>query len=168
MSAPQAGLKPSQATLTISGSALISSIPILGFSLANLPPRDASTGQASGKRQWKPVHIVKEWGESSPKLFGFMNSGTVLPEVCIEFGDSDQWISLLNAQIVAISRASVGGKLQERLTLTYQQIEVGKGASGRPLTDTHELERVAFTFQKIAVENKGGKSAFKDDWLSQG
>jgi hypothetical protein len=69
-------------------------------------------------RQWKPIHIVKEWGASSPKLFGFMNSGGVLPEVCIEFGGSDQWLSLLNAQITAISRASVEGKLQERLTLT--------------------------------------------------
>ncbi|MBS1902473.1 MAG: hypothetical protein JSS75_02060 [Bacteroidetes bacterium] len=31
-------------------------------------PRDVATGQASGKRQHKPITIVKEWGASSPQL----------------------------------------------------------------------------------------------------
>ncbi len=29
--------------------------------------RDASTGQATGKRQHKPIKIIKEWGASSPQ-----------------------------------------------------------------------------------------------------
>jgi type VI secretion system secreted protein Hcp len=166
MSNVQAGLKPGQATLTISGNTQIGLIPILGFSFTIVAPRDASTGQASGKRQWKPIVVTKEWGASSPKLLGIMNSHTVVPKVSIQFGGSDRWISLLDAQIAAIDRTSIGGKLQERLTLIYQRVVMGKGASGRPLTDTHELERIALTFQKITVENKGGKSTFKDDWLS--
>ena len=32
--------------------------------------RDLATGQASGKRQHKPVHVVKEWGAASPMLRG--------------------------------------------------------------------------------------------------
>ena len=39
--------------------------PALRFSFALASPRDAATGQASGKRQWKPVTIVKEWGAVS-------------------------------------------------------------------------------------------------------
>lgn len=31
-------------------------------------PRDAATGQASGKRQHKPIKIVKEWDAASPQL----------------------------------------------------------------------------------------------------
>lgn len=31
-------------------------------------PRDAASGQATGKRQHQPVRIVKEWGPSSPTL----------------------------------------------------------------------------------------------------
>lgn len=31
-------------------------------------PRDAATGQASGKRMHKPITIVKEWGPASPQL----------------------------------------------------------------------------------------------------
>ena len=166
MSTAQAGLKPGEATLTIGGNTQIRSVPILGFIFTVVAPRDASTGQASGKRQWKPIVITKEWGLSSANLFGILTSHTVLPKVHFEFGGSDQWISLLNAQIAAIDRASISGKLRERLTFTYQKIETGKGASGRQLTDTHELERVALTFQKIAIKHKGGKSTFNDDWLS--
>jgi hypothetical protein len=31
-------------------------------------PRDVATGQASGKRQYAPIKIVKEWGAASPEL----------------------------------------------------------------------------------------------------
>lgn len=31
-------------------------------------PRDASSGQASGKRMHKPMTIVKEWGAATPQL----------------------------------------------------------------------------------------------------
>lgn len=31
-------------------------------------PRDAASGQASGKRMHKPVTITKEWGAASPQL----------------------------------------------------------------------------------------------------
>lgn len=33
-----------------------------------LSPRDAATGQASGKRMHKPVTFVKEWGAATPQL----------------------------------------------------------------------------------------------------
>lgn len=29
-------------------------------------PRDVATGQASGKRQHKPIRVIKEWGTSGP------------------------------------------------------------------------------------------------------
>jgi len=81
-----------------------------------------------------------------------MTSQTVLPKVHIKFGSSDQWITLLDAQIAGIDRGSVNGKLQERLTLSYRKIELGKTGSGRELTNSYELERLALTFQKITVE----------------
>ncbi|MEP6982183.1 MAG: hypothetical protein ABI853_00885 [Sphingomicrobium sp.] len=31
-------------------------------------PRDSATGMASGKRQYAPVKIIKEWGAASPQL----------------------------------------------------------------------------------------------------
>jgi len=34
------------------------------------PPRDVASGQSSGKRTHKPVTFVKEWGPSTPQLYG--------------------------------------------------------------------------------------------------
>jgi hypothetical protein len=31
-------------------------------------PRDSATGMATGKRQYAPIKIVKEWGAASPEL----------------------------------------------------------------------------------------------------
>jgi hypothetical protein len=42
--------------------------PELQFTYAAQSPRDIATGQASGKRQWKPVKVIKEWGSASPQL----------------------------------------------------------------------------------------------------
>jgi type VI secretion system secreted protein Hcp len=139
------------------------SMPILGIQFATI--HDQHTGQASGKRQHKPILITKEWGANSPQLFGHLYSNDVLDEVDIEFDGSDDWISLVNAQIVNIRSASVGGKMRERIAFSYETVEVGKGASGRAV-DTHELERVFYTFHMIDMENKLGKLAASDNWLN--
>lgn len=41
-------------------------IEVLSFQLAIQSPRDVATGQASGKRQFKPITVVKEWGAFAP------------------------------------------------------------------------------------------------------
>lgn len=38
-------------------------------------PRDAASGQATGKRTHKPVTFVKEWGASTPQLFNVVAAG---------------------------------------------------------------------------------------------
>ena len=37
-------------------------------------PRDAASGQASGKRMHKPFTIVKEWGAATPQLMAMKSS----------------------------------------------------------------------------------------------
>ena len=39
-----------------------------------ISPRDAASGQASGKRMHKPFTIVKEWGAASPQLMAMKAS----------------------------------------------------------------------------------------------
>jgi hypothetical protein len=33
-----------------------------------IAPRDSATGMATGRRQYRPITIVKEWGAASPEL----------------------------------------------------------------------------------------------------
>src|SRR5215472_464779 len=60
-------------------------IPVLSFAQEVVSPRDLATGQASGKRQWKPVKITKEWGAADPQIFAACVTNEVLPEVVFEF-----------------------------------------------------------------------------------
>jgi type VI secretion system secreted protein Hcp len=127
-------------------------IPILAVSHAVQSPRDIATGQASGKRQHTPIRITKEWGAASSQLDRARATNEVLRLVVIEFvhqgpqGKENvyQIIKLTNAQVASIERR------QNR----------GGGAA----KDTHELEEISFTFQKIEVTNENGKTAVADSW----
>ena len=64
-----------QAGLTLSQNRLSSRPMLEASSSANTiggvaSPRDVATGQASGKRQHRPITIVKEWGASTLTLNG--------------------------------------------------------------------------------------------------
>jgi hypothetical protein len=126
VTAAQGGFKPGEARLTIDGNPQIGSIPVLGFSfntVALQDPRDAPGGSPTGRRRYAPVVITTDQGDNSTHLIRIMNSGTVLPRVHIESG-SGHLISLLNAKIVAIHLASVGGSLQDQFTLIFGSYKI--------------------------------------------
>lgn len=118
-------------------------------------PRDAATGQASGKRTHHPVTFVKEWGPSSPQFFQALCNNEVLTEVLFEFIKTDpngeeyvyHTIKLVNAAVSEIDQYLAGDAKQDS---TH---------------DTHELEKISFTFQRIEMENKDGKTMAVDDWF---
>jgi type VI secretion system secreted protein Hcp len=122
-------------------------------------PRDVATGQASGKRQHGPVIITKEWGPSSPQLFQALVTNEVLTSVGFEFFHTTpdgleevyHTVKLVNATVSKI----------------VQSTGTGESASSAKTTndyDTHELEEVSFTYQRIEVENLVGQTAAEDDW----
>ena len=127
-------------------------IPVVSIAYAVQSPRDAATGQASGKRQHKPIKITKEWGAASPQLQRALADNEVLREVVIEFvrpgprGQEEVYrtVTLTNAVVSGIERPR-------------------GGAAGR---DPHEIEEISFTFQKIEVTNSIGKTTATDDWLN--
>jgi len=138
-------------------------MPVLSFAMGVQSPRDIASGLPSGKRQWKPVQIVKEFGAASPSGLQACSTNEVLTEVVIEFSRTNpngeefvyQTVKLTDATISEVSR--------------YTGEEGALGATGTRHTAadaTMELERWAFTFRKIEVEDKEGKTSFMDDWSS--
>jgi len=119
-------------------------------------PRDVATGQASGKRQHRPITITKEWGAASPQIFQALTTNEVLKSVVIKFVkvNSDnieevyQTITLSNAQISDI-------KYIKDYDLTGNQTFVNQSG---------EFEEISFTFQKIQIDNVQGKTTANDDW----
>jgi len=123
-------------------------------------PRDAATGQASGKRQHGPISITKEWGPASPQIFQALVTNEVLPTVLFEFihttsdGAEETYhtIKLLNATVSSVEyMTGTGG-------------ESASTAKHGSAYDTHELEKVKFTYQRIEIENVTGKTSAVDDW----
>lgn len=108
-------------------------------------PRDPHTGLASGKRQHKPIVIVKEVDAASPQYFRALTNHEELSEVVIEFnlrGKSPEKLTLKNAMITGIQkRPNRAGKNQG-----------------------HETEEITFTYREIEWTWTGGKKTFSDDW----
>jgi type VI secretion system secreted protein Hcp len=114
-------------------------IPVIEIIHSVTSPRDPQSGQASGKRQWKPITIVKEVDSASPKFFRALQTREVL-HVEREFnaaGKAPKIVNLSDARIVNIRKARQGGK---------------------------EVEQIEIIYQKIELTFPDGKKAYTDDW----
>ena len=126
----------------------------LAYDYSVQSPRDIATGQASGKRQHGMVTITKEWGASTPQLFQALVTNETLKSVLFEFVQTTREGQEEVYHSVKLTNATVA-KLEQFC---------GTAAKNTEAYDTRELERVSFTFQKIEIENKLGKTAASDDW----
>lgn len=99
----------------------VASTPSTGMSSkAGTAPRDAATGQASGKRQHEPFVIMKLVDAASPKLAQACASGKHFTSVEVDLGG--QHYELWDVVIAADQKSSGGEKPTETITLTYQKI----------------------------------------------
>jgi type VI secretion system secreted protein Hcp len=127
-------------------------IECVDFQLDVASPIDQATGHASGKRQWKPIVIVKHCGAASPQFLQALVTGEVVSTVNLEFESvlpdgkegTDYTVQLTNAAVIEV----------------HQYL----GSRHSEPTETHELERIQFTFQRITIESTLGKTMFTDDW----
>jgi len=151
--------KSQNAVLSLSGN--VTEIPIISLRFQVVSPRDPQSGLPTGKRQWRPIVVTKEWDSSSPMLYRAASSNE-LAEFKIEFGNS--WLSFKNASLIDFRRP--GGNV-ETFTFEYGGVVAGQGAAGRPVQSESELTQLMFTYQKITwTWNDGGKTAM-DDWESR-
>lgn len=132
----------------------------LSFSYEVKSPRDAATGQASGKRQHSPIKIVKEWGAATPQIFQALTTNEVLPEVTLEFlrtnANGEEYVYYR----IKLTNASVSNIRQ----FSTDPPEGGSSAKHQGAAGYKQMEEVSFTFQKIELENADAKIATQDDW----
>jgi type VI secretion system secreted protein Hcp len=127
-------------------------ILIPSFSFSGESPRDVASGQASGKQHYQPIIIHKRWGEASTQVHEALATNETSPSVFIEFITTDprgaevvdHSFSLTNATISALSDFTEGAQ-------SARQID--------------ELEEISFSFQKIEIKDKSGKT-FVDAWVA--
>lgn len=113
--------------------------------------RDAASGQASGKRMHSPVTITKEWGAASPQIFQAVVTNEVMKSVAIDFVRTNPEGVEYVYQTIRLTNASISEVRQFNDRFTSGAVD---------------LEDVAFTFQRIDIENKDGKTSASDTWAS--
>ena len=95
---------------------------IIAVSHEIVSPRDPASGQATGKRQHKPLTITKEIDKSTPLLMKAIFTNQTLPAVQFDLknaaGKTVATIKLTNAQVSVRSQAG----LTEHVSFTYQKI----------------------------------------------
>jgi type VI secretion system secreted protein Hcp len=131
-----------------------SSIRGVKFLLESTSPRDVATGQASGKRQHKPILFTKEWGAASPQLYNALATNEVLKQVVFEFTKTNGEGQESVFHTITLTNASVAS-IRSYVDRT--------DTSGDPF-DGLALEDVSLVYQKIAMQSVDGKTSSSDDW----
>ena len=116
-------------------------------------PRDASGGMPTGRRTHQPVTFVKEWGAASPQFFQALITNELFKSVLFEFVKTNDTGEEYVFHTIKLSNALV--------TDIEQYIEPGTPTGGAG--DIRPLERIAFTFQKIELENIDGHTVATDE-----
>ncbi len=119
-------------------------ITVTGYQFDIVSPRDSATGQASGKRQFKPVVVTHVMGGSSPQFLTAAATNETLTSVVINFFRTNREDGSVNYYRVTLTDATVS--------------EVRQYTSGADL-----LEDDSFTFRKIQQEDLIAHTIFEDD-----
>jgi type VI secretion system secreted protein Hcp len=135
---------------------------VLGFTMGVAAPRDAASGQATGRRQYQPVTVVKAWGAASPQGLTACATNEVLPEVAIEFTRQSATRQEVVYQTVRLTNASFSQIA--RFTGRPDGAEDTPSSGHTGTSDMMALERWAITFQEIEVQDNDGKTSFADSW----
>lgn len=114
-----------------------------------LSPRDAATGQASGKRRHAPITVVKDVDRATPQLLQAWARNDVLTTWRLDIFRADQIGRRARAYSIELRRASV--------------VEV---ALMTPETPGFPQEAVAFTYERIQWTWHDGNVEAQDDWLA--
>jgi type VI secretion system secreted protein Hcp len=134
-------------------------IMVIAVSHEIISPRDAASGQATGKVSHTPFVITKELDKSSPILYDLLVNNENIKEWELQFwtpssrsaaGSEKQHytVKLDNARIVDISFHMLNNKNPELIKFA-------------------EYEEVAFVYEKITWTWVDGGITAEDDWESQ-
>jgi type VI secretion system secreted protein Hcp len=106
-------------------------IDVLGYSAEIVSPRDPATGQATGKRIWKPIVVTHLLGGSSPEFLAAAATNENLTKVVISFFHTNSRgqevlyyrVTLTNASLSDVRDYTSGGDVLEDDSFVFQKIE---------------------------------------------
>ncbi|MEX0595898.1 MAG: type VI secretion system tube protein TssD [Candidatus Paceibacterota bacterium] len=128
------------------------STEIVSYSHGITSPRDAATGQATGKRQHEPIVIRKEIDRATPLLLKALVDNNKIDAVEIKLYRPNP---------------SGDGTLQNYFSIELENVRVSSiSKSQDPPEPSKPLEEVSFTYQKITWTWVDGRVSAEDNWES--
>lgn len=127
-------------------------MPGFSFGSAITSPRDASSGQATGKRHHEPVIARKKVGAASPQIVQALCTNESLKSVLFEFVHTTKDGTEQVFYTIKLTNATISGHRTYLPDLSGDQQKLDLS------------EEIAFTFQKIEWEHKIAKTMAADDW----
>jgi type VI secretion system secreted protein Hcp len=130
------------------------SIVGLAFEHAIISPRDAASGLPTGKRQHKPLTVVKAIDKATPLLYQALVNNETLSSVELKFYRTPER----------------GGAPEHYYTISLQNASISSLRNWKPNTRdlsadrAGDLEEVSFTYQKITWTFVDGGITAEDDW----
>lgn len=115
-------------------------------------PRDPSTGQASGKRQYSPIVITKLIGANSVQEWEALITNETLTKVTIE-----TWQSTPRGDEVVVSRTILSNANITEITQSLDPLQT-------PRTVAQGTESVSISFQKIEIDWLNPPVSTQDNW----
>jgi type VI secretion system secreted protein Hcp len=134
-------------------------IPLVSYSSGIEAPRDPATGAATGRRQWKPVCVVKPWGASSPQFLQAVATNETLTEVNFEFTRAG---GVSGEEVVYQTVKLTDAYVSRARSFTANSSEDPTASKRAAAADASELEEICFSFRKIEVSNVDGRTNFSD------
>ena len=128
----------------------------LGFQFDVEAAHDAATGAPSGKRQYKPIKFVKEWGAATPQILSALSKNEILSEVTFEFFTTNAAGKEVPFETIKLTNAAIVG--------LHQYTSSPDGSGGHAPAGKHELEEVSIVFQMIEMTNTQQMTSASDDW----
>ena len=106
-------------------------ITVTAYQFEVLSPRDASSGQATGRAVFKPVIVTHVMGGSSPQFLAAAATNETLNSVVINFFRTDRFgkdvnyyrVTLTNASVSEVRQYSSGAEVLEDDSFVFQKIQ---------------------------------------------
>ena len=133
-------------------------IDLIGYMQEVAAPRDLATGQASGKRAYQPLTIVKAVGASSPQFFQALLTNEVLKKVVIELSKANTDGSEYVYYTITLEDVTVANYKQYSATSATDEIAATKHSANANAV----YDEIKLGFRKITVESKDGKTMAGD------
>ncbi|MBI5373126.1 MAG: type VI secretion system tube protein Hcp [Sphingobacteriales bacterium] len=127
---------------------------LAGYQLEITSPRDAASGQATGRRTFQPVILLKATGASSPQFLQALSTNELLKKVVIDFYRPDPSGMEVNYYTVTLENVSISGYKQFIGPLENEKFNP---------VNTILYDEIKLLYQRITVEDKVSKTMATDE-----